>query len=487
MSSKVEKLEQNKVKIEITVPAKEFDIAVDKAFKKNAPKISIPGFRKGKAPRNVIERMYGKEVMFEDAFDIVAQPAYEAAIAENNLTPVSHPSVDITQIANGQDLIFTAEVYVKPEVELGKYKGIEVVKKVHTVEDADIDKEIDSMRNKNSRLVTVEDRELKDGDISNIDFEGFVDGVAFEGGKGENFELTIGSGQFIPGFEEKLIGMKIGETREIDVKFPDEYHSADLAGKMSMFRVTLNSIKCKELPELDDEFAKDVSEFDTLAELKADLKKKAVERNEEHMKLQVEDDAIKIVAKNSKIDIPQPMIDTEIDNMIQDYNWRLQMQGMSLDMYLKMLNMDLDTFKAQFKEQAEERVRVQLTIEKLGEVENITASKEEVDAKIEEMAKNYGEKADMFRNSLKPDDMKYFEQEIKVKKIAEFVVDNAKVTEEKCDCDHDHDHAHEEKAEKKTTKKTTTKKATKKEEVAEEVTPEEPKKRGRKPKAETTK
>ncbi len=487
MSSKVEKLEQNKVKIEITVPAKEFDIAVDKAFKKNAPKISIPGFRKGKAPRNVIERMYGKEVMFEDAFDIVAQPAYEAAIAENNLTPVSHPSVDITQIANGQDLIFTAEVYVKPEVELGKYKGIEVVKKVHTVEDADIDKEIDSMRNKNSRLVTVEDRELKDGDISNIDFEGFVDGVAFEGGKGENFELTIGSGQFIPGFEEQLIGMKINETREIDVKFPDEYHSADLAGKMSMFRVTLNSIKCKELPELDDEFAKDVSEFDTLAELKADLKKKAIERNEEHMKLQVEDDAIKIVAKNSKIDIPQPMIDTEIDNMIQDYNWRLQMQGMSLDMYLKMLNMDLDTFKAQFKEQAEERVRVQLTIEKLGEVENITASKEEVDAKIEEMAKNYGEKADMFRNSLKPDDMKYFEQEIKVKKIAEFVVDNAKVTEEKCDCDHDHDHAHEEKAEKKTTKKTTTKKTTKKEEVAEEVTPEEPKKRGRKPKAETTK
>ena len=487
MSSKVEKLESNKVKIEITVPAKEFDIAVDKAFKKNAPKISIPGFRKGKAPRNVIERMYGKEVMFEDAFDIVAQPAYEAAIAENNLVPVSHPSVDITQIANGQDLIFTSEVYVKPEVELGKYKGIEVVKKVHTVEDADIGKEIDSMRNKNSRLVTVEDRELKDGDISNIDFEGFVDGVAFEGGKGENFELTIGSGQFIPGFEEKLIGMKINETREIDVKFPDEYHSADLAGKMSMFRVTLNSIKCKELPELDDEFAKDVSEFDTLAELKADLKKKAAERNEEHMKLQVEDDAIKIVAKNSKIDIPQPMIDTEIDNMIQDYNWRLQMQGMSLDMYLKMLNMDLDTFKSQFKEQAEERVRVQLTIEKLGEVENITASKEEVDAKIEEMAKSYGEKADMFRNSLKPDDMKYFEQEIKVKKIAEFVVDNAKVTEEKCDCDHDHDHAHEEKAEKKTTKKTTTKKATKKEEVAEEVTPEEPKKRGRKPKAETTK
>lgn len=479
MSSKVEKLEANKVKIEITVPAAEFDAAVDKAFKKNAPKISIPGFRKGKAPRNVIERTYGKEIMFEDAFEIVAQPAYEAAIDENKLEPVSHPTVDIKQIANGQDMIFTAEVYVKPEVELGKYKGIEVVKKVHNVTAEDIDKEIEGMRNKNSRLITVEDRELKDGDISNIDFEGFVDGVAFDGGKGENFELTIGSGQFIPGFEEKLIGMKLNETREIDVKFPDEYHSADLAGKMSMFRVTLNSIKCKELPALDDEFAKDVSEFDTLAELRADLMKKAVEKNENNMKLQVEDDAIRNVAKEAKIDVPDVMIDNEIENMIQDYSWRLQMQGMSLEMYLKMLSMDMTTFKSQFKEQAEERVRVQLTLEKLGEVESISASKEEVDAKIEEMAKNYGEKADMFRSSLKPEDMKYFEQEIKVKKIAEFIVSNAKIKEEACEC---HEHSHEEKAVKKTTKKAVKKEAT--EEVAEEVAQEAPKKRGRKPKAE---
>lgn len=479
MSSKVEKLEANKVRIEITVPASEFDAAVDKAFKKNAPKISIPGFRKGKAPRNVIERTYGKEVMFEDAFEIVAQPAYEAAIDENKLGPVSHPTVDIKQIANGQDMIFTAEIYVKPEVELGEYKGIEVVKKVHNVEDTDIDKEIEAMRNKNSRLVTVEDRELKDGDISNIDFEGFVDDTAFPGGKGENFELTIGSGQFIPGFEEQLIGMKINETREINVKFPDEYHAADLAGKMSMFRVTLNSIKCKELPALDDEFAKDVSEFDTLAELRADLKKKAIERNEESMKLQVEDDAIRTVAKNAKIDVPSVMIDNEVENMVQDYSWRLQMQGMQLEMYLKMLNMDLATFKGQFREQAEERVRVQLTLEKLSEVENISASKEEVDAKIEEMAKSYGEKADMFRNSLKPEDIKYFEQEIKVKKIAEFIVSNASIKEEACEC---HGHDHEEKPAKKTTKKTTKKEAT--EEVAEEVAQEAPKKRGRKPKTE---
>lgn len=480
MSSKVERLEANKVKIEITVSAKDFTEAVDKAFKKNAPKIAIPGFRKGKAPRSVIERTYGKEVMYEDAFNIVAQPAYEAAIDENKLYPVDRPQVDILQIEDGKDMIFTAEVIVKPEVELGEYKGIEVVKKVHNVGEADVDVELNSMREKNARLVTVEDRELQNGDISNIDFEGFVDGVAFEGGKGTNFELTIGSGQFIPGFEEKLIGMKISETREIDVKFPDEYHSADLAGKMSMFRVTLNSIKCKELPALDDEFAKDVSEFDTIDELRKDLLNKIVEKNEKNMKLQVEDDAIKAVAKNAKIDVPSVMIDHEVDNMLQDYNWRLQMQGMNLEMYLKMLNMDINTFKAQFKDQAEERVRVQLTMEKLAEVENIEVSKDEVDAKINEMAKNYGEKEDMFRNSLKAEDIKYFEEEIKVQKIAEFIVSNAKITEEVCEC-----HGHEEKS-KKTTKKATTKKTVEKATETETATTEEvvPKKRGRKPKAE---
>ena len=479
MSSKVERLEANKVKIEITVSAKDFTEAVDKAFKKNASKIAIPGFRKGKAPRNVIERTYGKEVMYEDAFNIVAQPAYEAAIDENKLYPVDRPQVDILQIEDGKDMIFTAEVVVKPEVELGEYKGIEVVKKVHNVGEADVEAELNSMREKNARLVTVEDRELQNGDISNIDFEGFVDGVAFEGGKGTNFELTIGSGQFIPGFEEQLIGMKISETREIDVKFPDEYHSADLAGKMSMFRVTLNSIKCKELPALDDEFAKDVSEFDTIDELRKDLMNKIVEKNEKQMKLQVEDDAIKAVAKNAKIDVPAVMIDHEIDNMLQDYNWKLQMQGMNLEMYLKMLNMDINTFKAQFKDQAEERVRVQLTMEKLAEVEKIEVSKEEVDAKINEMAKSYGEKEDMFRNSLKAEDIKYFEEEIKVQKIAEFIVSNAKITEEVCEC-----HEHTEKP-KKTTKKATTKKTAEKETVEAETTTEEaPKKRGRKPKAE---
>lgn len=472
MSSKVEKLEANKVKIEITVGAEQFNVALDQAFKKNAAKINIPGFRKGKAPRHIIEQHYGVEIMYEDAFDIVAQGAYEEALKEHNITPVDRPIVDITQIGKDQDMIFTAEVVVKPEVTLGDYKGLKVVKKVHTVGENEVDAEVNSMREKNSRLVTVEDRELQDGDIANIDFEGFVDDVAFDGGKGEGFDLTIGSGQFIPGFEEKLVGMKLAETREIDVKFPDEYHAADLAGKMSMFRVTLNSIKYKELPELDDEFAKDVSDFDTLAELKADIEKRITERNEKNMKLQVEDDAIKAAAQNATIEVPDVMIQHEIDHVVQEYNWRLQMQGMNLDTYMQMMGMDMATLRDQFKAAAEERVRVQLTLEKIAEVENITVEKVDVDAKIEEMANNYGEKADMFRNSLKDEDIKYFEDEIRVHKIAEFLVSNAKITEEACDC-----HEHDEKTAKKTTKKATKKVA---EETSEEVAEEAPKKRTRK-------
>jgi len=431
MNSKVEKLENNKVKIEITVPAAEFEVGIDKAFKKNASKINVAGFRKGKAPRSVIEKLYGKEIMYEDAFNIIAQDAYDKAIDENKLAVVSRPEVDITQIESGKDLIFTVEVYVKPEVKLGDYKGLKVEKTVYNVEDADVDAEIESMRNKNSRLVTVEDRSLENGDISNIDFEGFVDNVAFEGGKGENFELTIGSGQFIPGFEEQLIGMKISETREINVKFPEEYHSKELAGKDSMFRVTLNSIKAKELPALDDEFVKDVSEFDTLDELKADIKKKMEERNENRSKVELEDELFKTAAKNAEIDIPQPMIDHEIDNIVSEYNWRLQMQGMNLDTYLKMLNQDINTFKAQFTETATERVRVQLTLEKISEVENIEADESAVNEKIAKMAENYGQTVEDFSKTLREEDKKYIAEEARIQKIANFLTENAKVTEVK--------------------------------------------------------
>ena len=458
MSSKVEKLEKNKVKVEITVPVSEFEVAIDKAFKQNASKINIAGFRKGKAPRAIIEKMYGVEIMFEDAFNIIAPEAYDKAIDENKLEPVSRPEVDILQIEKGKDLIFTVEVYVKPEVKLGEYKGLKLEKKVYNVEDADIDAEIESMRNKNSRVITVEDRALADGDMSNIDFEGFVDGVAFDGGKADNFELTIGSGQFIPGFEEQLVGMNINETREINVKFPEEYHSKDLAGKDAMFKVTLNSIKAKELPALDDEFVKDVSEFNTLDELKADIKAKMESRNADRAKAELEDELFKTVAKNAEVEIPEPMIEHEIEHMVEDYNWRLQMQGMNLDMYLKMMGQDMATFKGQFKETAEERVRVQLVIEKLNEVEKIEATDADVEAKIEKMAEMYGQKVEDFKKNLREDDKKYMMQEAKVQKLVDFLLENATIKEVAAE--------KEVKAKKTTAKKTTTKKATK--EVAED-------------------
>lgn len=467
MSSKVEKLEKNKVKIEITVPVSEFEVAVDKAFKKNASKINIAGFRKGKAPRAIIEKYYGQEIMFEDAFNIVAPEAYDKAIEENKLEPVSRPEVDILQIEKGKDLIFTVEVYVKPEVKLGEYKGLKIEKKVYNVEDADVDAEIEAMRNKNSRVITVEDRALANNDISNIDFEGFVDGVAFDGGKADNFELTIGSGQFIPGFEEQLIGMNINETREINVKFPEEYHSKDLAGKDAMFKVTLNSIKAKELPALDDEFVKDVSEFNTLDELKADLKAKMEKRNADKSKAELEDELLKTIAKNAEVEIPEPMIEHEIEHIVEDYNWRLQMQGMNLEMYLKMMGQDMNTFKSQFKETAEERVRVQLVIEKLNEVENIEATDDDVEAKIAKMAETYGQKVEEFKKTLREDDKNYMIQEAKVQKLVDFLISNSTVKEVSAD-----------KATK--AKKTTAKKSTKKVADNEEVKETEKKPRARK-------
>lgn len=458
MNSKVEKLENNKVKIEITVPAAEFEVGIDKAFKQNASKINIAGFRKGKAPRSIIEKMYGKEIMFEDAFNIVAPDAYDRAIDENKLETVSKPEVDITQIESGKDLIFTVEVYVKPEVKLGDYKGLKIEKKVYNVEDTDIDAEIEAMRNKNARVITVEDRALENNDISNIDFEGFVDNVPFDGGKAENFELTIGSGQFIPGFEEQLVGMRIAETKEINVKFPDEYHSKELAGKDSMFRVTLNSIKTKEVPALDDEFVKDVSEFDTLDELKADIKNKMEERNANRSKVELEDELFKTVANNAEIDIPEPMIEHEVEHMVSEYNWRLQMQGMNLDTYLKMLNQDIDTFKAQFKETATERVKVQLTIEKISEVEKIEADETAVNEKIAKMAENYGQSVEDFSKNLREEDKKYIAEEAKVQKVADFLTENAEITEVSAE------KAEEKKEEKAAKKPRTTKAKTKKEE-----------------------
>ena len=338
MNCKVEKTEKaNEVKLEITIEADKFENAMKKVYFQNAKYFNIPGFRKGKAPMNIVEKYYGAQIFYEDAFNEVATEAYDEALAENKIEAVSKPEVDIIQMEKGKDVIFTAVVQTKPEVELAKYKGVEIAKVEYKVEEKDIEHELGHMQEHNSRLITIEDRALENGDISTIDFEGFVDGVAFEGGKAENYELEIGSGALIPVFEDQMVGMKAGEEKEINVKFPEEYFSSELAGKDATFKVKVHEIKKKELPELDDEFAKDVSEFDTLEELKASIKEKLEKSNEQRAKYETEEAAIKAVCENSKLDIPSGMIELEVDNMLKDFEQRLSYQGLKLEQYLNMI------------------------------------------------------------------------------------------------------------------------------------------------------
>lgn len=376
---------------------------------------------------NIVEKYYGAEIFYEDAFNDVATEAYDEALAENKIEVVSRPEVDIKQMEKGKDLIFTATVQTKPEVELGKYKGVEISKIEYPVKDEDVEHELGHMQEHNSRLVTIDDRALENGDIATIDFEGFVDGVAFEGGKAEGHELEIGSGLFIPGFEEQLVGMKIDEDREINVTFPKEYFSKDLAGKEAMFKVKLNEIKKKELPELDDEFAKDVSEFDTLDELKASIKEKLEKNNEQRAKYETEDEAIKAVCENAKLDIPSGMIELEVDNMLKDFEQRLSYQGLNLEQYLKMIGRTEEEMRKEYEPQATEAIKSRLVLEAVINAEKIEASEEEVKAKMEEMANNYGKKVEELseNENLK----KYLEDGIKSEKALEFIVKNAKITE----------------------------------------------------------
>ena len=425
MNCKLEKTENaNEVKIEITVEAEKFENAMKKVYFKNAKYFNIPGFRKGKAPMNIVEKYYGAEIFYEDAFNEVATEAYEEALKENNIDVVSRPEVDIKQMEKGKDVIFTATVQTKPEVELGKYKGIELKKVEYTVEEGDINHELEHMQEHNSRLVSIEDRALENGDIATIDFEGFVDGVAFEGGKAEGHELEIGSKTFIPGFEEQLEGMKIEDEREIKVTFPEEYFSKDLAGKEAMFKVKLHEIKKKELPELDDEFAKDVSEFDTLEELKASIKEKLEKSNEQKAKYETEDAAIKAVAEKAKIEIPSGMIDMEIENMIRDFEQRLAYQGLNMEQYLKMIGKTAEEVKKEYEPQAQEAIKSRLTLEAIRKAEKIEATEEEIASKMEEMAKNYGKNVEDINGneSLKS----YIKEGIESEKAIEFIVKNAK-------------------------------------------------------------
>jgi len=427
MNCKVEETKNaNEVKLEITIEAQKFDEAIKKVYFKSAKYFNIPGFRKGKAPMQIVEKYYGKEIFYEDAFNEIAQDALEQAVKENNLEIVSRPDIEVTQIEKGKDLVFTAIMQTKPEVELGKYKGIEIKKIEYNVSDEDINHELTHMQEHNSRLITIEDRPVESGDIATIDFEGFVDGKAFDGGKAEGHELEIGSNTFIPGFEDQVIGMKIDEDREIQVKFPEEYFSKELAGKEATFKVKVHEIKKKELPELDDEFAKDVSEFDTLKELKENIKEKQQKQNDEKAKYETQEAVMKAVCENVKVEIPSGMIETEIDNMLKDIEQRLSYQGLKLEQYLQMMGKSEADMKKEYEPQAIEGIKSRLALEAVIKAEKIEATDKEVDEKLKEMAKNYGKEND--EEFLKNENVRnYIKEGLASEKAMNFLVENAKI------------------------------------------------------------
>ncbi len=427
MKCKVEKTQNaNEVKLEIIIEAEKFNEAIKKVYFKSAKYFNIPGFRKGKAPMQIVERYYGKEIFYEDAFNEVAQEALEEAVKENKLEVVSRPDIEVTQIEKEKDLIFTATMQTKPEVKLGKYKGIEIKKIEYNVTNEDIEHELGHMQEHNSRLITIEDRPVEKGDIATIDFEGFVNGEAFEGGKAQGHDLEIGSNSFIPGFEDQVIGMKIEEEKEIKVTFPEEYFSQELAGKDATFKVKVNAIKKKELPKLDDEFAKDVSEFDTLKELKEDIKQKQQKQNDEKAKYETQEEVIKTVCKNMEVEIPSGMIEIEIDNMIKDIEQKLSYQGLNMEKYLQMMGKTQEEIRKEYEPQAIDGIKSRLALEAIIKAEKIEASEKEIDEKLKEMAKNYGKEND--EEFIKNENVRnYLKEGITSEKAIDFLVENAKI------------------------------------------------------------
>ena len=428
MSFKVEQMEEkNMVKLVIESTAEEFEAGLNKAYNKDKNKISIPGFRKGKAPRKMIEQMYGAEVFYEDAANAIIPEAYATAAEESKLEIVSQPKISVVQLEKGKPFIFAAEVAVKPEVELGTYKGVEVEKADTEVTDADVEEELKKVQEQNSRTVTVEDRAVKDGDMTVIDFEGFVDGVAFEGGKGENYPLTIGSHSFIDNFEEQLIGMNIGEEKEINVTFPEEYHAENLAGKDAVFKVKVKEIKKRELPELDDDFASEVSEFDTMDEFRADVRKKLEEAAENKAKVETENAVIDKVIENAEFDLPDAMVETQIDNSVRDFAQRLSYQGMNLDMYMQYTGMTMDALRAQFAEQAKKQLSGSLVLEAIQKAEGIEAGPEEVELELVDMSKKYNMELDKLKELLGDAEKESIKKDLEIQKTITMIVNNAQV------------------------------------------------------------
>lgn len=426
MSVKIERAEKNQVKLEIEVEANVFDECMNKAFNKNKSRFNIPGFRKGKAPRSMVERYYGEQVLYEDAINLACADAYDKAVDENDLHPVDKPEIDIVQIGSGQNFIFTANVTVKPEVELGEYKGLSVEKEKVAVTEEDIENELNKIVERNSKLINIEDRPVKNGDTVNIDFEGSVDGVPFKGGDAKGYTLVIGSGSFIPGFEEQIIGTNINDETEVSVTFPEDYHSEDLKGKAAVFKVKVNEIKLKQLPELNDEFASDVSEFETLDEYKADIRVKLIEQAQAKTDRKYEDDIIKIAVDNAACDIPEVMVNNRLDDMMRQMDMQLRYQGMNLEGYLNMMGMEIDKFRSDYHDNAHEDVKTQLVLEKIAEIENIIASPEEYDAELEEMAKRYKQSVEEMKKHLHDDDIEYIKSSIERKKTVAMLVEYSK-------------------------------------------------------------
>ncbi len=421
MSLQVEKLEKNMAKLTIEVSAEEFDKAIDKAYQKNKNKMSVPGFRKGKVPRQMIEKMYGASVFYEDAANEIIPVAYEAELDNCELEIVSQPKIDVVQIEKGKPFIFTAEVAVKPEVELGKYTGFDIAKPEVEVTDDEVNAELDRAREQQARTIPVEDRAVMDGDMTVIDFEGFVDGVAFEGGKGTDYPLTIGSHSFIDTFEEQLIGKNIGEEVEVNVTFPEEYHAEELKGKPALFKVTVKEIKVKELPELDDDFAQDVSDFDTLDEYKEDVKKNILARKENEAKGEYEEKVIDAIIADAKMEIPEPMIDLQVRQMADDFARRIQSQGLSVEQYFQFTGLTPDKLMEQMRPQALKRIQSRLVLEAIAKAENIEVSDLDVDAEIEKMAGMYQMEVDKLKELVSDKEKEAMKADIAVSKAAEFV------------------------------------------------------------------
>ncbi len=425
MSAKLEQLEKNVIKLTIEVEAATFDEALNKSYVKNKGQFSIQGFRKGKAPRHLIERQYGASVFYEDAINEACAPAYDNTVEEMGLTPVSQPEIDVESIGAGQNLIFTAVVTLKPEVTLGEYKNLKVEKESTLITDEDVEKEVEKVRERNSRLITVEDRPVADGDNLTIDFEGFTDGVAFEGGLGTDYALVIGSNSFIPGFEEKLIGAELNVETEINVTFPEEYHSADLAGKEAMFKVTVKEIKYREMPELDDEFAQDVSEFDTMEEYKADVRKTLTEKTKEEADKKFEDAVIKAAVDNMSVELPDIMVETQLNNMMRQFDMNLRYQGMDLKGYMQMLGMEEKQMREDFRENATNNVKSSLLLEAVVKAEAIEATDEMVEAEMEDMSKQYNKTVEELKTQLHDHDMVHVKENACIKEAVKRMVDSA--------------------------------------------------------------